>query len=117
MIEWGCNQYTIMLFGLKNVSAIFSRAVVVIFKEYINKFLEVYFNDWTLFGLVKHHVLSLCLMIDTCKIYQFMLNLKKFVFVIPFGNLLGHVVCRQGLMVDPMKNTVILNLEVPRSVE
>jgi len=56
-----------MLFGLKNVPAIFLRIVVVAFKEYIHKFLEVYLDDWIVFGLVKHHVASLRLMLDTCR--------------------------------------------------
>ena len=30
---------------------------------------------------------------------------------------MGHVVCRQGIMVDPVKIAVILNLEAPRSVK
>ena len=41
-IEWGCFQYTVMPFGLKNALAIFSRVVIVTFKEFIHKFLEVY---------------------------------------------------------------------------
>jgi len=45
MTEWGCFQYTIMPFGLKNVLAIFSRVVIFSFKEFIHKFLEVYFDD------------------------------------------------------------------------
>jgi len=64
--EWGCFQYTVMPFGLKNAPAIFSRVVVAVFKEYIHKFLEVYINDWTVFGLVKYHIASLRLMLDTC---------------------------------------------------
>jgi len=90
--EWGCFQYTIMPFGLKNTPAIFSCVVVAAFKEFIHKFLEVYFDGWIVFGLVKHHVASLHLMLDTCRRYQITLNLKKCMFSIPFGNLLGHVV-------------------------
>lgn len=70
-----------------------------------------------MFGLVKHHVASLCLMLDTFQRYQILLNLKKWVLFVPFGNLLGHVVCRKGLIVDPAKFAVILNLEVLRSVK
>ena len=55
-----------MSFGLKNAPIIFSRVVVATFEEFIRKFLEVYFDDWTVFGLVKCHVPSLCLMLDTC---------------------------------------------------
>lgn len=43
--EGGCYQYIVMIFGLKNAPAIFSRVVVVAFKEYIHQFLEVYFDD------------------------------------------------------------------------
>jgi len=54
-----------MLFQLKNVPAIFSHVVIVAFKEFIHKFLEVYFDDWIVFGLVKFHVASFPLMLDT----------------------------------------------------
>ena len=115
--EWGCFQYTVMPFGLKNVPATFFIVVVVAFKEFIHKFLEVYFDDRTMFGLVKFHVASLHLMLDTCRMYQIALNLKKCMFCVSFGTFLGHVVCRAGPMVDLMKIAVILNLEVARSVK
>jgi len=70
-----------------------------------------------MFGMVKPHVASLRLVLDTCRRYQIMLNLKKCSFCVPFGTLLSHVVCRQGLMVDPLKIMVILNLEASRSVK
>jgi len=54
-----------MSFELKNAPAIFSCMVVVAFKEFIHQFLEVYFDDWTVFALVKRHVASLRLMLDT----------------------------------------------------
>jgi hypothetical protein len=42
LIEWGGYQYTLIPFGLKNAHVVFSRVVVVVFKEFIHKFLEVY---------------------------------------------------------------------------
>jgi len=57
--EWGCFQYIVMLFGLKNALAIFLPVVVAAFREYIHKFLEVYFDDWTVFALVRCHVMNL----------------------------------------------------------
>ena len=57
--EWGCFHYTVMPFGMKNVPVIFFRIVVAAFKEFIHKFLEVYLDDWTIFGLVKKHFVSL----------------------------------------------------------
>ena len=45
------------------------------------------------------------------------MNLKKCIFCVPFGILLGHVVCRQGLMVDPAKIAIIVNLPPPATVK
>ena len=39
VIEWGCFQYTVMLFGLKNAPTVFSRVVVAVVKYFIQKFL------------------------------------------------------------------------------
>eukprot|EP00253_Pinus_taeda_P030097 PITA_30097 len=51
------------------------------------------------------------------KCLEIALNIKKCTFLIPFGNLLNHVVRKQGLMVDPENITVILNLQAPQSVK
>jgi len=106
-----------MPFGLKNTPATFSQVLIVAFKEFIHKFLEVYFDDWIVFALVKRHVSSLHLMLDTCQRYQIALNLKKCIFYVPFGFFLRHVVCKQGLMVGPVKIIVIVNLEAFRNVK
>jgi hypothetical protein len=65
--KWGSYQYTMMPFGLKNSPAIFSRVVVVAFKYFIHKCLEVYLDDWTIFILLKDHVEVLRLMLDKCR--------------------------------------------------
>eukprot|EP00253_Pinus_taeda_P033049 PITA_33049 len=79
--------------------------------------MELYFDNWTVFRLVKHHVASLGLMLDTCRRYQITLNLKKCLVCVPFGILLGYVEYREGLMVDLAKIAIIINLEAPRSVK
>jgi len=105
-----------MPFGLKNAPVIFSRVVVAVFKEFIHKFVEVYFDDWIVFGLLRKHVEALRLMLSQCK-QQISLNLKKFIFCVPFGIIIGHIVCRIGLMVDPAKIAIIVNLPPPNSVK
>jgi hypothetical protein len=115
--EWGSFQYIVMPFGLKNAPTIFSRVVVAVFKEFIHKFLEVYFNDWTVFGLMDKHVGALRLMLVKCQEHQISLNLKKCIFCVPFDILLGLMVCKQGLMVDLAKISIIVNLPPPTSVK
>ena len=111
--EWGSFQYIVMPFGPKNAPAIFSKVVVVVFKEYIHNFLEVYFDDWIVFGLLKKHMEAFRLMLAKCRKHQISLNLKRCIFCVPFGILLGHIVCRQGMMVDPAKIAIIINLPPP----
>ena len=64
--EWGCFQYKVIPFGLNNSPTIFSRIVVAAFKYFIHKFLEVYFDDWMVFGLVKDHIVSLRMILEHC---------------------------------------------------
>ena len=69
-----------------------------------------------MFSVLKNHIEVLILMLDRCRQCQISLNLKKCVFCVPFGILLGHVVCKQGLLVDPAKIAVILDLTPPTSI-
>ena len=105
-----------MSFGLKNALAIFSRVVVETFKEFLHKFLEAYFDDWTVFSLLQNHIECLRLMLDKCRQCQIALNLKKFILFSPFVVLLGHIVCKQGLLVDPSNIAIIIDLLPPTSV-
>ena len=57
--EWGFFQYIVMLFVLKNAPAVFSVVVVTAFKYFIQKFLQVYMDDWTMYGLIKDHLTNL----------------------------------------------------------
>jgi hypothetical protein len=116
-IEWGSYKYTVMTFGLKNSPTNFSRVVVEAFKEFLHKVLEAYFDDWTIFSLLKNHIECLRLMLDKCRQCQISLNLNKCIFFSPFRVLLGHIVCKQGLLVDPSKITIIVDLPPPTLVK
>ena len=52
----GCFQYTVMPFRVKNALAIFSWVVVDVLKDYIQKFVQVYMDDWTVYGLIRDHL-------------------------------------------------------------
>ena len=112
----GCYHYTVIPSGLKNGPAILSRIVVSAFKDFIHKFLDVYFDDWTVFGLVRDHIESLCTMLSRCDQYQIALYSKKCIFCAPFGVLLGHFVCHNGILVDLAKFVIILDLPPPKSI-
>ena len=55
-------------------------------------------------------------MLKCCCQYQIFLNLKKCIFCVPFGAVLGHVVCRDGILVDLAKIVIIVDLPPPTKV-
>jgi hypothetical protein len=114
--KWGSYQCTVFPFGLKNAPASFSRVVIVDFNESIHQFLEVYLDDWTVYIILKDCAEVLRLMLERCRQCQISLNIKKCIFGTPFGILLGHIVYKQGLLVDPAKIAFILNLPPPKLV-
>ena len=89
---------------------IFSRIVMAAFKYFVHKFLEVYLDDQTIFGLIKDHIESLRMMLERCQQYHNYLNLKKCIYCAHFGIMLGHVVCHNGILVDPSKIVIMINL-------
>jgi hypothetical protein len=76
--EWRSYQYIVMLFGLKNAPTIFSKVVIITFKEFIHQFLEVYLDShWTVYSLLKDHIEVLRLMLERCRQCQISPNIKK----------------------------------------
>ena len=55
------------------------------------------------------------MMLERCLQYQIVLNLRKCILHAPFGLLLGHVVCHDGILVDPVKVEIFLDLPPPTS--
>ena len=58
----------------------------------------------------------LTLMLERCKKCKISLNIKKCIFETPFRILLGHIVCKKGLLVDHAKIAVFVNLPPPNLV-
>ena len=100
-----------MPFGLKNVPTIFSRIVVKAFQEYIYKSMGMYFDDWTIYNMMKDHIKWLRLMLERCRHIQLSLNIKKCIFATPIGILLGHIVYKEGIKVAIAKIKVMVDLK------
>ena len=86
--EFGSFAYRKMPFGLKNAPAVFPRIVVKAFQEYIYKSMGVYFDDWTIYNMLKDHIKWLRLMLERCRQIQLSPNIKKCILATPIGILL-----------------------------
>ena len=111
MCEFGTFDYKVKPFGLKNAPTVFSRIVNKTFQEYIYKTMAVYFDDWTIYSMLKDHCKWLRLILERCRQIQLALNIRKCIFVTPIGILLGHIVCKEGIKVDFSKIKIILDLK------
>jgi hypothetical protein len=69
-----------------------------------------------MFSLLQDHIEFLQLMLYRCRQCPILLKLKKCIFCTLSGILLGHVVCKPRLLVDPAKITIILELKPPTSI-
>ena len=74
-------------------------------------------DEWMVYIIFKKHCNLLQVMFDQCRQLQIYLNLKKCIFVVPFGALIGHIIYKDGVCVDATKVTIIMNMSSPTSVK
>ena len=73
--------------------------------------MAVYFDDWTIYSMLKDHCRWLRLILERCRQIQLSLNIRKCIFLTPIGILLGHIVYKEGIKVDFAKIKIILDLK------
>jgi hypothetical protein len=54
--EWGVYMAFVMMFGLKTAPVMFQQIIMEIFEEYIPGFMQVFLDDFAVFGTCKMHL-------------------------------------------------------------
>lgn len=105
-----------MKFGLTNIGVNFQRAMDLAFIDSINKFVVIYLYDLTIFSNSDNKNLKhLRNVFDKCRKFGISLNPKKSLFSIKEGKLLGHIVSKEGVFIDPKRVSTIQALSLPRN--
>ena len=105
-----------MPFGLLNVGGTFQRAMDYAFKELSGKFIEIYQDDLMVFSKERpSHIGHLKQVFERCRKYGISLNLAKFVFGIDEGKLLGHIISKDGVKIDPERIEAIKKIPFPKN--
>ena len=113
---WGTFCYKVMPFKLKNVGAMYQRAMVTLFHDMVHKEIEVYVDDMITKSREKEsHIANLKKLFERLRKYQLKLNPSKCTFRVTSGELLGFIVSSCGIEVDPSKIKAIQNMSVPRT--
>ncbi|GJU76194.1 reverse transcriptase domain-containing protein [Tanacetum coccineum] len=110
--------YRRMTFGLCNAPDTFQRCMMAIFHDMIEKTMEVFLDDFSVFG----NYFSTCLtnlekMLKQCEDTNLALNWEKSHFIVKEGIVLGHKILKKGIEVDKSKIDVISKLPHPTTVK
>nr|GFA44782.1 reverse transcriptase domain-containing protein [Tanacetum cinerariifolium] len=115
---YGTFAYKRMSFGLCNAPGTFQRCMMAIFHDMIEKMMEVFMDDFSVFG----NSFSTCLtnlekMLKRCKDTKLALNWEKSHFMVKEGIVLGHKISKKGIEINKAKIEVISKLPHPTTVK
>nr|GEU48996.1 reverse transcriptase domain-containing protein [Tanacetum cinerariifolium] len=115
---YGMFAYRRMPFGLCNAPGTFQRCMLAIFHDMVEKTMEVFMDDFSVFGNSFENCLSrLDKMLQMCEDTNLSLNWEKSHFMVKEGIVLGHKISKNGIEVDRAKVDVISKLPHPITVK
>nr|GEW18266.1 reverse transcriptase domain-containing protein [Tanacetum cinerariifolium] len=110
--------YRRMPFGLCNTPGTFQRCMMAIFHDMIEKTIEVFMDDFSVFGnSFQSYISHLKWMLKRCEDTNLCLKWEKSHFMVKEGIILGHKISKQGIEVDKAKVDVITKLPHPTMVK
>lgn len=111
---YGIFAYRRMPFGWCNAPATFQRCMTSIFADMLEKHMEVFRDDFSVFGYSFDNCLTnLSIVLERCQQTNLILNWEKCHFMVHGGIVLGHKISNKSIEVDKEKVEVIDNLPPP----
>jgi hypothetical protein len=79
------------------------------------KLIEIYQDDLTAISKKREqHIQHLRTIFQRCREYGISLNPKKSIFGVDKGKLLGHIISKDGIMIDPARVEAIKKIPLPK---
>ena len=114
---FGTFAFKKMPFGLCNAPGTFQRCMMGIFSDMIEIILEIFMDDFSVFGDSFEGCLeNLHKVLERCQEKNLVLNWEKCHFMVTQGIVLVHIVSKNGIEVDEAKVELISNLPTPKCV-
>jgi hypothetical protein len=111
-------MYVKMPFSLMNAGDTFQREMDIAFVEELGKFIVIYLDDVTVFSQSDdEHLRHIKMVFEKCRIFGISLNPKKSLFRLEEGKLLGHIISKDEIKIDPSRIEAIQKLEHPRNIK
>jgi hypothetical protein len=110
--------YRQMSFGLCNAPTSFQRCMMAIFSDLVEKFMEVFMDDFSVYGKTFEDCLgNLDKVLKRCQMADLVLNWEKCHFMVQEGIVVGHKISEKGIEVDKAKIEMIEQLPPPTNVK
>ncbi|GJV03825.1 reverse transcriptase domain-containing protein [Tanacetum coccineum] len=115
---YGAFAYRRMPFGLCNAPGTFQRCMMAIFHDMIEKTMEIFMDDFLVFGNPFGNCLSrVDKMLKRCEDTNLCLNWENSHFMVKKDIVLGHKISKNEIEVDKAKVDVIAKLPHPTTVK
>jgi hypothetical protein len=102
-----------MPFGMKNGPPTYQRVVSKAFKDYLDKFMKIILDDFTMYSDMDIHFVKLKLCFHKCKEFGINLNLDKCAFLVFSRMILEFIVSKEGKLPNSKKIQSIVQMHVP----
>ena len=115
--RYGHYEFVVMSFGLTNAPAAFMSLMNEIFKPYLDLFVIVFIDDILVYSKSKkEHEEHLRMVLEMLREKKLYAKFSKCEFWLDAVSFLGHVVSKEGVMVDPSKIETVKNWVRPTNV-
>ncbi|RVW62104.1 Retrovirus-related Pol polyprotein from transposon 17.6 [Vitis vinifera] len=114
---FGSYVYRRMPFGLCNAPATFQRCMLSIFSDMVERIMEVFMDDITIYGgTFEECLVNLEAVLKRC-IEKDLVLWEKCHFMVRQGIVLGHIISEKGIEVDKAKVELIAKLPSPTTIK
>jgi hypothetical protein len=115
--RFGHYKFTVLPFGLTNAPGVLMSFMNGVFREYLDKFVQVFIDDILIYSwMMEEHDEHLRLVLQCLREHKLYGKLSKCSFFQSRIHYLGHVIFDEGIAVDPAKVEAIMEWPAPTNV-
>ena len=116
LTRWGLWEWNCLSFGLSNAPSHFSRLMMDVFKDDVDKFLLIFLDDILIYSkTAEEHLAHIRAVLEKLRKHRLFARQQKCDWMMRMVDFLGHVVSEEGISVDPSKIESVRDWPVPKN--